>query len=229
LVEWAEQAGRFSWEAPAFIFDLDEYAVGTGADPQCHGGTRPGELERVLQQVSNHRIQDLSVSFNRDSVVNGHHGQRDAALVCFQACGLSDLFNEPGQREVLGILNALCEPDLGSDIPIVVHDLRHRESLTKKVVPVQDRTPGNLGIELVLAAAKRGHQLIQEQRHPVVDFRFGGRWNRPRGNLRPATQDDLFAVDGYELVEHADLLHEPSYAPACKRTVLNCTAPPVHY
>ena len=78
---------------------------------------------------------------------------------------------------------------------------------------MQDRAPGNLGIEVALAAAKRGHQLIQEQRHPVVDFRFGGRWNRPRGDLRSATQNDLVAVDGNELVEHCRPLRRPSYAP----------------
>jgi hypothetical protein len=73
---------------------------------------------------------------------------------------------------------------------------------------VQDRAPGDLGIGLVLGAAKRGHELLEEQRHPVVDFRLGGRWNRPCGNLRPATQNDLFAVDGDELVEHLDLVND---------------------
>jgi hypothetical protein len=78
LVEWAEQVGRVRGEAPAFILDLDEYAVGTGADSKRHDGARPSELERVLQQVSDHRTEDLSVGLDRDSVLNGHHGERDA-------------------------------------------------------------------------------------------------------------------------------------------------------
>src|SRR5688500_3692597 len=113
LVEWAEQLGGFPGKAAAFILDLDAYAVGTGANPQRHGSTRPSELERVLQQVSDHRTQDLPVSLDRDSILNGHHGERDVARACVQACGGSDVVNESGHPEGLGILKALYEPDLG--------------------------------------------------------------------------------------------------------------------
>src|SRR5687767_7679573 len=113
LVEWAEQTGGFPGKAAAFILDLDTYAAVTGPNPQRHGGTRPSELERVLQQISDYRTQDLSVRLDRHSILNRHHHERDVALVCFKPCGLRDVANESGDREGLDILNALCEPHLG--------------------------------------------------------------------------------------------------------------------
>jgi hypothetical protein len=44
--------------------------------------------------------------------------------------------------------------------------------------------------------------LIEEHRNPVIDLRFGGRWNRPAGDLRSATPDNLFAVEGNKFMEH---------------------------
>ena len=88
-----------------------------------------------------------------------------------------------------------------TDVAIVVHDLRHGESLKQQVVPVLDRAPADLRARRQ-AEAQRVHQLIQEHRDAVIDLRLGGRRNRPRRHLRPAAPDDLVAVDGDEFMEH---------------------------
>ena len=49
---------------------------------------------------------------------------------------------------------------------------------------------------------QRFRKLIQKYRYSVLDFRFGRRWERPYGNLGPATTDQLVAVLGYEFVQH---------------------------
>ena len=75
--------------------------------------SRPGELERVLQQVSHHRREDLPVGLDQHAILDGQHGERDAPGVCLQCCGRRELFDESGHQELLPILDALCEPDLG--------------------------------------------------------------------------------------------------------------------
>src|SRR4029453_8542885 len=89
-------------------------------------------------------------------------------------------------------------------------------------MPVLDRAPANLGAWRY-AEAQCVHELIQEHGHPVIDLRFGGRWNRPAGDLRPATQDDLFAVDGNEFMEH-ETSRGPWYGRVARRNVQNSTA-----
>ena len=74
---------------------------------------RPGELERVLQQVSHHRREDLPVGLDRHSILDGHHGESDAPGVCLQCGGRRELLDESGNEESLPILDALRETDLG--------------------------------------------------------------------------------------------------------------------
>ena len=83
-----------SAETAAFVLDLDEHALGAGADPERDGGMRPGELESVLQHVSHDRREDLSVSLDRHSILDGHHGESDATGVCLNvAAGASSSMN----------------------------------------------------------------------------------------------------------------------------------------
>ncbi len=50
LLEWAEQLVDVpTRETATFVLDLDEHALGGGADLECDSATRPGELECVLQ------------------------------------------------------------------------------------------------------------------------------------------------------------------------------------
>ena len=100
-------------ETAAFVLDLDEHALGAGADPQRDGGTRPGELEGVLQQVSHDRREDLPVGLDRHAVLDGHDGERDAPGVGLQCRGRREFFDESGHQESLPILDALRETDLG--------------------------------------------------------------------------------------------------------------------
>jgi hypothetical protein len=88
-----------------------------------------------------------------------------------------------------------------TDITVVVHDLRQREALPKKGFPVPDAARADLrGRDH--AQAQRVRQLAQEHRHPVIDFRGGGRWRRPRRHLLPAPPDDFVPIDRDELMEH---------------------------
>src|SRR6185503_3188085 len=57
--------------------------------------------------------------------------------------------------------------------------------------------------------AQRTDQLVQEQRHAVVNLRFGGRWNGPRCHFGTATPDDVVSIYGDELVER-NVCHGPT-------------------
>ena len=100
-------------ETAAFVLDLDEHALGAGADPERDGRPRPGELEGVLQKVSHDRREDLPVSLDRHAVFDGHHDQSDATGVRLQCRGRCEFFDESGHQELLPILDALGETDLG--------------------------------------------------------------------------------------------------------------------
>ena len=73
---------------------------------------RAGELECVVQEVSHHGREDLSVSLDCHSLFDGYHGQFDTPGVCLQRCGRREFFDEFGHQELVPILNALREPDL---------------------------------------------------------------------------------------------------------------------
>ena len=45
-------------------------------------------------RVSDHRSEDLSVSLDRHSILDGHHGECDATGVCLQRCGRREFFDE---------------------------------------------------------------------------------------------------------------------------------------
>jgi hypothetical protein len=99
-------------ETVALILDLDEYAVGAGPHPERDGGPGAGELEGVLQEVSDHRREDLSVCFDRHAVFDGHHDQSDATGIRVQYRRRCDVVDEFGNEELLSILNPLRETDL---------------------------------------------------------------------------------------------------------------------
>lgn len=98
-----------------------------------------------------------------------------------------------------------------TDIAIVVHHLRHGESLAQEVVSMLDRAPPDLRTR-DFAEAERVPQLIQEHGDTVVDLCLCGRWNRPRGHLGPAPQDDLIPIDSNEFVEHKHAQFAPMVA-----------------
>ena len=41
----------------------------------------PRELERVLQEIADHRRKDLSIGFNREFLLHGRHNQLEVAGV----------------------------------------------------------------------------------------------------------------------------------------------------
>jgi hypothetical protein len=107
------------------------------------------------------------------------------------------------KREDGCIVEYLCREGLRglADVAIIVHDLRHGESLKQQVMPVLHGVRANLSARRQ-AEAQGAHQLIEEDGHAVIDLHVSGRRYRPRGYLRPAPPDDLFAVDGNEFMEH---------------------------
>jgi hypothetical protein len=113
LLERAEELVRVpAWETAAFVLDLDEHALGAGGDPERNGATRLGELECVLQEISDDGSEDLAIGLDGHSVVDGQDRQGDAPCVCLQGCGRREFFDESGNKELLSILNALPETDL---------------------------------------------------------------------------------------------------------------------
>ena len=89
-------------------------------------------------------------------------------------------------------------------IPIVVHDLRHRESLKVEIVAM---APGAcIDLRVRRQTMPQGvDELIEESRDPVFEFRWRQGRTRPPLQLRPAAADDLFAVFGNKLKKHAVL------------------------
>ena len=99
-------------QTAALILDLDEHALGAGANPERDGGPRPGELEGVLQKVSHDRGEDLPVGLDRHAVFDRRDRQSDATGVRIQGRGRGDFVDESRHKELLSVLNALCETDL---------------------------------------------------------------------------------------------------------------------
>jgi hypothetical protein len=65
------------------------------------------------------------------------------------------------------------------------------------------RAVGDVGIRRK-TRAQRFDELIQKDGHAMIDLGFG-RWrNRPYGHLCAAPQDDLFAIDSDEFMEHGE-------------------------
>ena len=114
LPVWAEKPVDVPvWETAAFVLDFNEHALGAGADPERDAGTRPGELECVLQYVLHNRRKDLSVSLDCHAIFDGHHGQPDAPGVRLQSCRRREFLDESGHEERLATLGGLGEADLG--------------------------------------------------------------------------------------------------------------------
>ena len=101
-----------TWETAALILDLDEHAICAGSDPECDGGPGPCELESVLQEVSYHCSEDLSVSLDRHAVFNRRDGQSDTTGIGLQRRTRCDIVDEAPDEELLSVLNPLCETDL---------------------------------------------------------------------------------------------------------------------
>src|SRR5690606_36929051 len=74
---------------------------------------RARELERVLQQVSDHCGESLLIGFDRHFGLDGHHRQCDAFGVGLQRCGRYEFGDESRHEEPLSILHAVRETDLG--------------------------------------------------------------------------------------------------------------------
>src|SRR5581483_9102045 len=70
-----------------------------------------------------------------------------------------------------------------------------------------DGGAGNLSASR-LAQAQRVAQLIEEERHAVLDLRCCRWWDGSCGDLLPTSPDDLFTVERNELVQH-DLAFSP--------------------
>src|SRR4029079_17912914 len=71
-------------QAAALVLDLDEHALGAGANPECNGGPGPRELEGVLQKVCDHRGEHLSVGRNRQGLVYRRDAQSDTTRIRIQ-------------------------------------------------------------------------------------------------------------------------------------------------
>src|SRR5690606_4848007 len=94
------------------ILDLDEHSLGAGPYPEGDRGPGPCELERVLQEVSDDRGEDLAVSLDRHAVFDVGDGQSDAPTIRLQRRSRCDFIDEPRNEEWLSVLNPLCETDL---------------------------------------------------------------------------------------------------------------------
>jgi hypothetical protein len=93
-----------------------------------------------------------------------------------------------------------------ADVPVVVNDLRNRESGPPQVATVKDRALRHLvaGRSPVrpLFPPQRLRELFEENGHPVDEARVRYAGEGPGRDLHTGARDDLGAVHGEELVQH---------------------------
>ena len=70
-------------------------------------------MNAFCKQIHHDRRENLPVSLDRHAILDGHHRESDAPGVGLQCCGRHELVDESGNQELLPILNALGETDLG--------------------------------------------------------------------------------------------------------------------
>lgn len=75
----------------------------------CDGGSRPRELEGVLQKVCDHRGEHLSVGRNRQGVVDRRDRQSDTTRIRIQRRRRREFLDELRDTELLPVLNPLRE------------------------------------------------------------------------------------------------------------------------
>jgi len=68
-------------QAATLNFDFDKHAVVVGADSQDHRRVSARELECVLKQIDDNRVQDLAIDVNDCSGFAGLQGS--ATAVCW--------------------------------------------------------------------------------------------------------------------------------------------------
>ena len=155
-------------ETAAFILDLDQDPLGTGADPQRDGRSRPGKLERVLQDVHHHRGEDLSVRFDRHTILDGHHPERDAAGVRRQCAAGASSSMKSDTRNGSPILNALREPDLGHRTGNEIACAQEAPIEHGACVPCDSHVPGFDHLERDDRGVEQVPQFMGKESEPLV-------------------------------------------------------------
>jgi hypothetical protein len=100
-------------ETAALVLDCNEDAGGYGFHAKHHASARTSELDGVLQEIAHDRREDLSVRVDRERLVARNDRQVQVARLEVQGGGGGDLFEEAGQHDVFGVLDAGREAHLG--------------------------------------------------------------------------------------------------------------------
>ncbi len=97
LLEWAKQIlGLARRQATALILDVDQHAIVGHARTQDHVAVGVRELERVLQQIRDDRLEDLSIGVHGRVGRIRHDRELDAARVRLERGGALDVLDELG-------------------------------------------------------------------------------------------------------------------------------------
>ena len=114
LLERAEQFVDVpTRETAAFVLDLDEHALGAGADPERDGGTGRVNLNAFCSRfptTAARTCRSASIATPSSTGITVSLMPRAFASKC---CGRREFVDESGHQEWLPILDALREPDLG--------------------------------------------------------------------------------------------------------------------
>lgn len=114
LLEWPKQTfGDALRETAALVGDLDEHAILAGGDAQSDARPRARELEHILEQIHDHRRQNLPVGMDRQASLASLYRESEAAirgLLDGHRCQFLDQF---GDNDVRAITEAVAQPDLG--------------------------------------------------------------------------------------------------------------------
>src|SRR5213593_1873345 len=109
-----ERGGQFlpihgSWKAATFVLYVDDHAIGAASNAQRHGSVWPSELERVLQQIAEHRRKDQSICLNSQWILRNSYVQRDAPSVGRQSSRGCNVVDEFGHEDP-GPVHGACQP-----------------------------------------------------------------------------------------------------------------------
>jgi hypothetical protein len=169
LLEWAEQlVDVSSRETAALVLDFNRYALRSGPDAQGDSRSRPGEFERVLEQVSYHGSEDLSVGLDRYARLDREHPELETSNLTVQPRINGEFFNEVGHQEWLAILDPLGEPHFG--------ERTCNEIAGSHKAPVQDRpgassdanVPGLDHVEGDQRRMKQVPQFMRKESEPLI-------------------------------------------------------------
>src|SRR6185369_14153055 len=113
LFEWAEDRfDRSRGQSATLVLDFEPEATCRGTDPEPHLARRPGELERVLQQVGDRGGEEVAVDIHEQIVVQRLDDELKTTTLCVDGGVDLHLLDELRHGESFSTIRTRTEPHL---------------------------------------------------------------------------------------------------------------------